>query len=941
MKKRKLMWLVPFLVLCSCSLSNNKKDNNVSDEQALEMLEEALEEVPIIEEEYDEPLTPLPLADSVECDSTASLVEFHEGDRDQYVIVEDKNIENVEAPYVSIGDYNPTYQDVALVDENDNEVTTELIKTENGQTEFLIPVSSVDEKHGYHLKLLNDNVRFAGKDDSIRQITYYSLEVNDDNRVNVATKYDNIKSFDINKVNYFDVDAFGAYFIYNEAFDIDPNVTDETGMKFRVADLTKEKDDEDTLYGKLVSNQKNPNGAGYIIRYEPCKGEDLYSNLNINDEIEVTDKNCNIELLQQDTEDESLSQSFGKMFLNHPDITTLMSGVMDHYNVAPSNYLTSVIEWASRLSVKFNLSYDSNTNTITWGFKASLQFYPESEISVNLHLDYKQTIHYTIAASLSIETWFFIPTGVNYTLKVTEDDTKEVTFGIIIQTNLAPYDEEAVKDGITNDVLTAFTKNNDIKSKFKGDGPTASADGRSYPLFRFDCYYFWPLDIRFEIDFYWKMQLNLEAMVKYTSHTQKVDVSMSNSKGCDPHSETKTATDRSLTFSFIGTFHAEIGLKASLGIGISGFYRFFHAEVYIAAYGAIDAQGFLVIGVAWNYNQEAVLTGACGGKFEVSVGVKWGVDIALLFGGFNFEWPIAKAVLLGFADDCVINSFISDEATVEITDEDYGKTIDLDNYHLLGVNVFDPKNYAPTTRDMKHNEKAKISYGSFVKDEKTEDYFKTEIISGSQYISYNDYKFSINKISGIVSFTAQVKVTVNGSHGFSSDGSKDIVKIINIHFTNNRKQQINTLDYDQKTETIGSYVIGLTVKLPVPNAPRYQRFIGWKNLTTGQVMNYNEDDPNTGVYTVPDTTDPVTFEYLYEDYYSWRVVWMDGMGNIIKTEQVMNNEAATEPTAEERDQYMVSWDPNYRYVFVGYDVTDYSHITANTVIRAMYELREA
>ena len=939
MKIRKLMWVVPFLALCSCSVNNNKKDNKISDEQAYEMLEEALQEVPIIEEEYDEPLTPLPLKDAVENDSTASLVKFHEGDRNQYVIIEDKSIEDVKAPYVSIGDYNPTYKDVTLVDENDNEVATQIIRSDNGQSEFLIPVSSFEERHGYHLKLLNDNVRFAGKDDSIRQITYYSLDVNDDNRVNLATKYDNIKSFDINKVSYFDVDALGAYFIYNEVFDIDPNVVDETGMKFRIANLDKEEDDDDTLYGKLVSNQKNPNGAGYVIRYEACKGEDLYSALNVNDEIVVDENNCHITLEQGD-EEESMALRFGKNFLAHPDIVSAMSGLMDHYDVKPENYLSSAMEWITSLSVKFNLNYDSSNNTFTWGVKASLQFYPESEICITLHFEYKQTIRYTVSASLSIETWFFIPTGVNYKLEVKEDDTKEVTFGIIIQTNMAPYDEEAIKKGIKDDIATAMTKNNDIKSKFKGDSPTTSADGKSYPLFRFDCYYFFPLDIRFEIDFYWKMQLTLDALVKYTSHTQKVDVSIANSNGCDPHSETKTVTDRSLTFQFIGTFHAEIGLKASLGIGISGFYRFFHAEVYIAAYGAIDAQGFLVMGVAWNESQEAVLTGACGGKFEVSVGVKWGVDIVLLFGGFNFEWPIAKAVLLGFADDCVINSFISEQATVEITDEDYGKTIDLDNYHLLGVNVFDPKNLTPTTRDMKHNEAALIGYGAFAKEEKKENYFSVSLVSGSQYIDFNDYKISIKKISGIVSFTAQVKVTVNSSHSFTSDGSQDLVKIINIHFTNNRKQEVSTLDYNQKIETIGSYVIGTSIKLPVPNAPRYQRFIGWKNLTTGQVINYNEDDPNTGTYNVPDTTNPVTFEYLYEDYYSWRVVWMDGLGNIIKTDEVLNNEAASEPTEEERDQYMISWDPNYKYEFVGYD-TDYSHITANTVIRAMYELRRA
>lgn len=934
------MWLVPFLVLCSCSNSNHEKENKINDEQAHEMLEDALNEVPIEVEEYDEPLEPLPLKDSVECESTSSLVKFREGDADQYVVIEDKSIEEGISPYVSLGEYDPKIEDIALVDENDNQVNPTLIRSENGQSTFLIPVSSFDEDHGYHLKLLNDKVRFAKKDDSIRQITYYSLDVNDENRVNVATKYDNIKSFDINNVAYFDVDALGAYFIYNEVFDIDPNVKDEKGMKFRVANLDNNEDDEETLYGKLVSNEKNPNGGGYIIRYEACKGEDLYSNLNINDSIEVNENTCDI-YLEQGDDDEDMSLRMTRAFLTHPDTVTAVQGVMDHYNIAPQNYLTSLLEWASRVQGKFNLNYDPNTNTFTWGFKASLQFYPESEISVTLHLDYKSTNHYKVDASLSIETWFFVPVGINYKLEVTEDETKEVTFGIIVQTNLAPYDEEAVKESIQNDVYTAFVKNNDIKSKFKGDGPTASADGRSYPLFRFDCYYFWPLDIRFEIDFYWKLQLSLEALVKYTSHTQKVDVSIANSKGCDPHSETKTATDRSLTFQFLGTFRAEIGLKATLGIGISGFYRFFHAEVYVAAYGAIDATGFMIMGVAWNYNQDAVFTGAVGGRFEVSVGVKWGVDIQLLFGGVNFEWPIAKAVLLGFADEHCINSFISNEATLEITDQDYGQTLDLDDYHLLGVNAFDSKSFKPMTMDLKHDDGAKTAYGKFVINEETAQYFESiELISGGEYIELKDYKISIKSIYGIEEFTAQIKVKVNPDHVMSPNGPNSVVKFINIHFTNNRKQQISVVNYEGETESIGSYVVGLTVNLPIPDAPRYMKFVGWKNLTTNAVISYDEDDPHTGEYLVPDTTNPVTFEYLFEDCYTWRVVWIDGLGNIVKSEEVPFGEAATPPTPEERDRFMVFNDPNYTYEFLGYD-SDYSNITCNTVIRAQYALRRA
>ncbi len=927
--------MIPMMILCSCS-SIKKEDNDYSDEESRQLLEEALQEIPIEVLPYEEELKPLELLDNIEQESTESLVKFHEGDNDQYVYVVGTDYIEAEAPYSSSGSYDPTSTDVTLVDENDNEIPMTLINSSNGKATFKVPVSTFEEKHGYHVKLNSDVVKFCSKEPTIRQITYYSLDINDSNRARDVVKNTGIKSFDINKVQYFDVDALSAYFIFDEYLDIDPSRQDDTGLKFRIADLTKDQDDEETVYGKLISCQKNPNGAGYLVRYEACKGSDIYSTLNVNDSVPVNENTCsNITIFD---DEETIENQLGKAFLAHPDIVTAMSGMMNYFEVTPDDYLqASKYEWASRLNIKFTAGFDGNTDTFNWGFDASLNFTPKDDIAVTLHVKYHQTIRYTVSASLSIETWLFIPTGVNYRLEVKEDDSKEVEVGINISTNLAPYDEEAVQQGIENDLIDAFTKNKDVKSKFMGDPSTTTADGKSYPLLRFDCYYFFPLDIRFEIDFYWKLQLSIEATVKYSSHTQRVDVSLSNNKGCDPHSETAAISDKSVTINFMGSFHAEIGLRASLGLGIIGLYKFFHAEVFITAYGAVDAQGFILVGVAWGDNREASITGTMGGKFEVSVGVKWGVDINLLFGGFNKEWPIVKAILLGFAHDSAINNFIESESTIEITDQDYGHYINLDEYHVLGAATFDAKNFGSAFLDMKHDDAADTRYGAWLSPAKAK-YFTFELTKGSEYIDFNDYKINIKSVYAIEEFEAEIKVTVNPSLTVTGDVKhQTLEKTIKIHFTNNLKKQINIINLDGEVESIGSYVIGIGAKLPVPNAPRYQKFAGWREVGTENIIPYDEDDPTTGIYT-PQETGEITFEYVFEDYYTWTVIWLDGFGNVIKTEQVFYNESAIEPTAEERDQYMISYDPDCYYEFIGYD-TDYTCITGNTVIRAMYEYK--
>ena len=921
--KRKIIMsiLSSSLLLSLCVFTHDKAVSNISYEDERNLVEESLEDVPIEVEEYQGDLTPLPLVDNIECEETKSLYEFKEGDDNQYITVTSADSR-----------YNPSLSDLKLVDENDNEINSvSLVSSSNGEARYLIPVSSFDEDHQYHAKLQKDNLKFTTKDPSIRELTYYSLDVNDRNRVHDVERSNiKFKNRDLSNVQYFDVDALGAYFVYDGDFKV------KVGEYFRISDLSVKEDNKETVYGKVSDISRNPNGAGYIIRYEPCQGEDLYQNLAIHDDMTVSEDNVeNLELYG--TSDET-AQELGRYFLSHEDIVTAMMGLYHHFKVDPKQYRASAIDWATHLKVSFNINFDGST--FTWGCSITLSINPEDNLTVKLSLSYKQTTKYDITADVSIKWKWFIPTGVNYELKVEEDDTKVVQFKISISTSLYPVDEEKIRDGIKNDLLEAFSKNSDVKSKFAGDGPTASPDGKSYPLIRFDCYYFFPLDIRFEIDFYWKLQITVECDITYTSHTHRTDISINNNKGCDPHSETQTQKDQNLTFSYMGTFHAEVGIQASLGIGISGLYKFFHAEVYIKAYGAVDAQGYLLTDIAWGTGQEMTITEHCGGKFEISVGVKWGVDVVLLFGGFTSEWPIATVVLLGFCNENSINAFSNSEDTVEVTDKDFDPntpiTINLDDYHFLGVQVFDAKKMTASFQDLKHNDSTKIRYGAFV-SEYSKEYFTCELIEGSEYVEYNDFKFSIKSITAISEFTAKVKVTVNDD---MCSGHGEVSKIIKIHFTNNNKQKIYVKDLDKDPEFIGDYLMGTSMQLPVGIAPRYMKFVGWKNLTTGDIINYDENDPNTGTYNIPDEMDlqPVTFEYQYVDWYYWNVVWVDGLGHIVKIEDVYNEESATAPDASIRDRYMTSEDPDYEYVFIRWD-TEYSSITQNTVIRGIYEYR--
>ena len=162
-KKILLMLMSSSLLFSACGFFHleDKRDINYEDER--ELIEQSLEEVPIEVEDYKGDLTPLEIVKGVEQEEAKSLYHFNRGDENQYVTVTSKN-----------PSYNPSIDDLKLVDEDENEVKAQLVSSSNGIAKYLIPISSFDEDHQYHARLQNDRLKFATKDESIRELTYYS-----------------------------------------------------------------------------------------------------------------------------------------------------------------------------------------------------------------------------------------------------------------------------------------------------------------------------------------------------------------------------------------------------------------------------------------------------------------------------------------------------------------------------------------------------------------------------------------------------------------------------------------------------------------------------------------------------------------------------------------------------------------------------------------------
>lgn len=941
MKKNSILLLVfSALLFSSCGVLQEKKEFAQDD---YELLDEALNETKVsISRDID--TTPLDIPDEDPyTELTKSVYDFGPyitEHKDFEFRVIDKNMEG-EAPYSYVSDIYVNESDLSFYDNYGNEYEFKSFVGGTGSALVSISPSSFNRKKVYYVELKNDALMFQGKDEDIRRLTFYTLDRGFASGLRTVDYKDDIVDLDSTKVYYFDEDGYSPYFIYDEEIAI------TKGATFRLRNPSLESDDIETIYGKFIGIQKNPNGAGYMVRYNPAKGEDIYTSLNINDSKRL-DESDTVTYYNQD---EEMEQQISQAVIHNPSMVTTVYGIMNNFNVKANNYRRSVIDWGSRIDIKFNTSYDPNTDSFTFSASAAYSFYPTEHISITLKLGYKQTWSFDVSASVSIETEFLIPVGINYTLKVVEDTQKEVYFGVYISYDWSgEYNEEACEESLNKALADAFASRSDWqkKSVFNGDSGASTPGGATYPLFKISCTAFLPIEIYFDVEFYWELVPTVEAIIRYSSHTQRVDLCCSNSGGADPSSDSATKTNSDLSFSLMGKVHFEAGFRISIGVDILGLYKFFHVEVYLKLYGAIDIEGFMFMDISWNDTEPVSANFQLGAKLEVSVGLKVGIDIYLLFGGYNHEWPIVGVVLFGVQSSNPFQEFVENTEDIYINEHDYNSNnktfnLSLSERHLLTARCFNSKTFSVDIKDLNYNDKIKTMYGAFVPHDIEERVFEEgtfETKEGelqSPLSLTDDGHISMDTIEGQDNFVVELTIKVNSAVTFGAEP----VKVIVIHFENNDRQEVKI-----DGQSYGSFVNGTNLKLPIQNPRRYLTFTGYSyEDKDGKIkkISYSEFDPEQGpIYYNVDTSGEfrsVNLISCWEDYFHWEVYFVDGFNNIIEKQMVLDGEDATAPDENKRDYHMIANPPDdtHHYVFVGYDC-EFTNIKRPTVVRAIYKI---
>ena len=942
MKKRLFLFTaLTSLFLASCAgVPSPLATTPVEEEDEFDLVNQAIDRTEI-NVERGENAAPLKIdKDDPYTELTKSVYDFgplKQSNDDLHFTVVDKNMK-ADILYAAHSDIFIDEESVALYDNRGRNYPFKSFIEGYGEAQLSFATSIFNPRNVYYLELKNDNLMFLGKDEDIRRLTFYTLNrgLPDGKQVDYR---DDIVDVDSTKVYYYDEDGYSPFFVYEDDLSL---ATDTT---FRLRNPLLLEDDIETVYGKVLSIQKNPNGAGTMVRYKPAKGADIYSNLSINDNKHLNEDD---NVTYYDTEEQQ-NLGIANAILHNPSMVTTVYGLMNAFHASPKDLARGTMDWGSRIDVKVNTSYDPSQNAFTLSISGAFTFYPDNNITVTLKLGWTKTWSFDVSASVSIETEFFVPVGIDYTLKVVEDTQQEIYFGICVSyDHMGEYDEKKTEDEINQAVMDAFNDRSDWqkRSVFKGDGGCATQGGATYPLFKISCTYFLPIEIYFDVEFYWELVPTVEVIIRYSSHTQRVDLCVSNEGGADPSSDSATKTSSDLSFTFIGKVHMEIGLRVSIGIDIIGLYKFFHVEVYLEIYGAVDIQGYLFADISWSDDEPVVPDLSLGCKFEVSVGLKVGVDIYLLFGGYNHEWPVVAVVLFGMEMSSPFQEFVQESEDIYINEDDFDAdkkqfALSLGERHLLAARTFNADSFLVEIKDMNYNDKAKAIYGAFVPEDVMLDIFTLKSIDVKEGELVSDIKLTedghiaMDTVLGQDNFVAEIQIQANKKVSCG----KEPIKTITVHFENTDRQDISI---DGKT--LGSFVNGAEVKLPVPDPRRYLKFTGYTyvdKMGETQTISYDETKPESFVYTVNTDGDfrDCELKSVWIDYFHWEVFFVDGFNNLIEKQMVLDGEDAVEPDADKRDHNMKDNPPDdsHHYEFVGYD-RELTNIQGPTVIRAIYKI---
>lgn len=732
----------------------------------------------------------------------------------------------------------------------------------------------------------SENVFFQDRDESIKKMMF-SVKEEDKNTLEMVEGY---TFYDSTKVSYFEgYDDYDTYLIYNGSFD--QKVGDIVGFK------NPKNEDDEKYYIKITKIEKLSKKS-YKINYVSPSAKELFKQVDCHVDHKLVDMNKYLTLKAKDD------------IINQLKESTFVEECMAHAAYA-YNYDKQLLADGQSFwdNVYINLSFNITDNGFTLGISMTYTFTLKSGWRIMLVANAKFEYTLTVSGDAELDTFLGIPTGLSLSASAEND----VRFGIEFRAVVAnpkfnpDWVEATPKNYKWSDAQKAVKE---LKNKWLETGGANTnrdaVEGDTLMLnigwisFRIAGW------IAFDFDLYicLKNQLNITIGLGYTYSYHSVMVSYSSSSGSsDSGCSPSKIREHAINGSFAGSYSAEVYLKLRLSIYITGL------KWLACFYMDIDAGLYFEIGGVVELNFDFVS------------------DMADVSGAFYLEFGIFIRITLNFYIIGIVHpsytlldkrlpaiKFTVDNHIKE-RGEDEHPTIDLCNTvtsakatQLLTYNVFDPKALGSVVKNYEYNQES-VFYEMF-----TEPIGKYKMFDN---FNVEDPRVRFEKGYFIVDddvATLDTKITYK-YYDISGEKYDDYAFI---HYVSDRAV---TVSFDGLAPQL--YLPGDKIDFPKPQNISGKVFKGFK---CDGILYRTFDE-----FVVPDHD--VSFETIYVDDKTFTVEYYDGVGNLVYSEKVFNQDAALGPDASIRDAKMTD-----EYEFVCYDQS-IDCITKDMKVNAIYTRR--
>lgn len=905
--KRRLGLLLSLLIattaLVGCN-NNQEKEKEISEEMVTSIINDSNIQAEVEVGEYESMLT----GDVVDIPedaqlSTSSTVFDAPRDYETTIVYNDNgdlpSLQNITNLLSDIKNANNELQTITIKDRGGKVEAKNLLTLSNAGTELKISnPNGYEYGEVYQIEINNaPYLSFKDKSDSIRMLT---IEIEDD--PSEAATYDdkqlksNITDIDINKVSNKkenqELEIFT--FDYEGVF---PTLT--RGDIFFVRG--KEMNEYFDFYGEYQEKETLDENHERIIYTAPSLDQ-IYDSFHMKDSQPINVENgeilINNELAVDKFKQSGIARGLVKGLLGptNNDVEQV-KGIMDdialHLNVSMVN---------NRLSTKFGLSISNIQIGKRWFF--------------SFDIGVEKVTDYTLDFDVNIRTKWIFPTGVDYKVKCIEESQEGFYVSVAFTRALQPdrsRDAEAEQE-FKKTIEEEAKKMKEGKSTEYAWGddelkPSTSGSRTTWPIIQVNIYYFLPITARIQADFYIDAAFQIDLLVKKETFTTKIDFNFTNMSGSGQDTQTRVHKESNWVFALCGSLSFEVGFKVSFSLSISGMYDIIRVQAFAEWYVNLSATGMLILDISVSEAPTRV-TGYIGLDLAITAGVRVGLNLKILFVEETLNKVLWFDYLFRIKWENSIEHFSPIADTTVEMDGIQNKKID--DTGILWLSTFNTITMSLQEKKMKANDKFSIFSGRMCPqslEDLTGDPIFTFEVTDPSLIEINDGVIRV-KDGTPNEFTTTFKVHVSNWAGTASD------QTVSVHFIARDTKEVYV-----DNVLIGEYRPGY--KFTLPEGP----FIYGKEFKA-YINNGNEYQVGEE-FTMSDSTLHFIGKYRVLPYYF--VYFVDGLGNVVSEQRIMEGESAIEPMAAMRDRFM----DKDKYTFICWS-TDFSKVMHDLVINSLY-----